>query len=286
VNIVECIKKGFVTANKNLMLVLGLLVYNVIVSLVAVPLMGRAPAMMGAPGQAPAVPAGVGGLMIKALLFNAVVFLIWLFIQGGLLNGLKSAVATGAEVTLGQFKEGGKKYYVRLLIMSLILIVPLVLIVMGITGLGGVVASKGAAASTGTALIILLLTVVLIAYMVFLFFALFSPYGIVVGELDPIPAIKNSLNMVAKNFLKVLGILALLILIAIAIGVVLGIVLGFITFALRGVPFLVQLVNAVFTGAINAYVIVLASAALMAAYLALAEVKAPEAPQAPETPTV
>jgi hypothetical protein len=197
------------------------------------------------------------------------------------LNGLKSAVATGAEIKLDQFVDGGKKYYVRLLVMSLILIVPLVLIIMAITGLGGVVAARGAAASAGLALLILLLTVLLIAYMVFLFFALFSPYGIVVGEFDPVSAIKNSLILVAKNFLKVLGLLVLLILIAVAIGIILGIVLGFLTFALRAVPFLTQLVNALFTGAINAYVIVFASAALMAAYLAIAEKKAPEAPAAP-----
>lgn len=276
VNILECIKKGFQTANKNLMLVLGLVIYNVVITLAAIPIVGKAPAIMA--GQPQALPPGVGLLMAKALLFNAVVFLIWLFIQGGVLNVLKGAVATGAEVAAGQFIEGGKKYYVRLLVMSLILVVPLVLIVIAITGIGGVVAARGAAASAGLAIVILILTIILIAYLIFLLFALFSPYGIVVGEMDAIAAIKNSMALVVSNFWKVLGLLLMLVLIAIAIGVVLGIILGFVTFAFRAVPFLTQLASAIVTGAINAYVVVLASAGLMAAYLAIAERKAPEAP--------
>jgi len=95
-----------------------------------------------------------------------------------------------------------------------------------------------------------------------------SPYVLIADEAGVIESMKKSVQMVRKAIGKVLGLAVLVTLIAFGFGFVLGILTGLLNLALAGGT-IAQIIAAVLTSALNAYIGVLMTASFMAMYLSL-----------------
>lgn len=263
-NIVDAIKKGFGAANKNLILVVFLFVFNLIWNMINITLAPQA--VLPAPGEAATPPVLPPQTAFLVLLTSVLFILLSVFMQGGSMGVVKDYIKEG-KAKLGKFASYGLKYYLRLfglgiLIILFVLIVAIIaaLIIALTTPLNNVVA-------TVIASIVAIAIGVAGVYMVLLL--VLSPYSLICDDAGVIVSMKKSMRIVRKAFLKVLLLLVLLVLIAIGIGFLLGILTGILTVVLpAGVgQIIIGIVNSLFNG----YFGVVMIAAFMTCYLALAE---------------
>ena len=248
--IIEAIKKGFGLANKVLNLVLLVFVFNLIWNLAGIP-MGR---MTPPPG---------GTIPIAVALISVLFILISILVQGGVLASVKDAIKTGTA-SLGKFISYGKKLYLRLLGLGLILI-----LIIGILGLLSALIISLAAPSGSTILFIIALIGGIVIgglglYLVILLFP--APYVLVAEDVGVVKAIKGSISFVRGNLLRVLGLVVLLILISLGIGLVIGLIGGGLSLVIKGVAS--QILIGLLNSALNAYLSVLVTGAMMSFYLA------------------
>jgi len=259
----ELIVKGFKVTHANLPLVLTMFIYNIILAVLALVIIGKTQVAV-----TPGPEAAATG--VKAMIYGLLSLLLWIFVQGGLLNYLKEAVPAETGKDLGLLFEGGQKYYIRILILTLLLVVPLIVLIASLVGMGAV---AGGAGSAIAAILGIILIIIMIAYFVFLFLAMFSSYGVVIDEKAPIQAIKDSIALVAANFWITLLVLLCFILIGLGIGFVVGLAMGILNVLFKGVPFMLIIIDVVFRSALNAYIIIIVTAAFMSYYLSLTGAK-------------
>jgi hypothetical protein len=260
----DAVKKGFGAANKNLLLVLVLFVFNLVWNLINVSIVP--PAVLAPAADATTPPAVPPQVAVTALAVSAVFILISIFMQGGALGVVRDYVKEGRS-KLASFVSYGAKYYLRLiglgvLIILLVLIIALIaaLIVAATAPLNNVVVTVIAAVvaiAVGLAGIYLTLLLVM------------SPYSLICDDTGIVAAMKNSIGAVKKAFWKVLLLLVLLVLVAIGIGFLIGVVAGLLTAALPARPG--QMVIGVINSLFNGYLGVVMMAAFMTYYMALKE---------------
>lgn len=262
--IVDAIKKGFGVASKNLTLILVLFVFNLIWNMVNVAIMpaGAVPVPGATPDTTP--PAVAPGVAIASLLASIVFILASIFMQGGSLAVVRDYIKEG-KMKLGSFASYGLKYYIRLLGLGILI----VLIVVIIALIAALIIAATAPLNNMIATIIASIIAIAIGlagiYLVLLL--VMAPYSLVCDNTGVIEAIKKSMGVVKKNFMKVLLLLVLLVLIAIGIGVLIGIVTGIATVAMPAKvgQIVIGIVNSLFNG----YLGVVMMAAFMGYYLAL-----------------
>lgn len=265
---IDSIKKGFVVATMNPVLILVLFIFNLIWNMINVAII-PAPAVT-APGVVPAAataPEVSPQTALLTLLITVIFILLSIFMQGGSLGLVKDYIK-GNKMNLGKFASYGLKYYLRLLGVGVIIILLIViaaliagLIVAVVTPLNNVVA---------TVIATIIAIAVGLACIYFVIRLVMSPYALVCDESGIIQAMKNSMNVVrGKYFWKVLLLLVLIVLIAIGIGVLVGIITGLITVAMppKAGQTIIGVVNSLFNG----YLGIVMMAAFLSYYLTLQE---------------
>ena len=244
----EAIKKGFGTAQKSMPLVALLFVFGVAFSLANLFLTPK-----GADPNAAPSPAIV--------VLGIVLIFLSIYLQAGSLGFVREFLKTG-QATLGQFASSGGKYYLRILVLGIV--VSLIIGVFVLLAALAVAFLKGNVAALGVMLAIFF-GALGIYFVVMLFL---SPYAVVVDEQGVGASLKTSMRLVKKNILTLLGMSALLILIGFGIGMLLGVVLAGISFVVKQAT-VSQVIFALLSSIVNSYLGVVVTAAFMAFYLSL-----------------
>jgi len=253
--VMDAVKKGFSVSQKSMGLLSILFSFNIIWNILGVFMLPQTPA--GAPGgPAPASPLWVA--------LSIIFILLSIFIQGGVLGVVKDLVKQGTA-KLGDFSTYGKKYYFKL--FGLGVLVTLIISLFAI--LAALMIAIAAPSGNKILLGIMSIAALIIAGVgiYFIILLLFSPYVLVVDDLGVVPSIKKSMEVVRKIILKVLGLAVILILIAFGLGLITGMVSGLVSLVIKNK--LAQVIGAVLTSALNAYVSIIMTSGFMAFYMGL-----------------
>ncbi len=239
------ITKGFSIAKSSMSLLLTVFAFSFIWTLINLP-------FVSADGTAEPNPISA----VLGILF----ILISVFIQSGSIGYVEQVVKQGRSA-LGSFLESGKKNYLRML--GLGIVVGLVMIVLAVLAVIGFVA--GGAQAEPSPLAIVLAVILAIVGMIILLFIFLAPYAVVVEGKGVVGAIKASIAIVKQNFLTILGVGVILVVIGFAIGFLLGLVIGLTGGALPGKAG--QVLAGFLSSAVNAYLGIVTTGAFMSLYL-------------------
>jgi len=250
----EAISKGFAVCKKSLGLIILLFIFGAIFNLLNIFL---GPQSAVAPGDTPPPPSPA--LMVVSGVF----VLLTIYFQGGSMAYVRDSLKTGSAA-LPNFLAGAGKYYVKLLLLGLIIAA-----VVGATILlAAVVAGLLGAISSYIAVPVTILLAALGVYFVVLLFL--APYAVIADEQTVGGAIKTSIKLVKKNILTLLGISLLMVVIGFGIGLVLGGLLAGVSIVLKA-PMATQVVFALLSGLVNAFLGVLVTASFMNFYLSVSD---------------
>ena len=247
--ILESIQKGFSLARKSLSLVFLLFVFGFIFNMINLALTPKTPEA-GAPSPV---------LIIAGVIF---IFLT-IFFQAGSMGYVRDKIKTGTA-TLSNFISSGGKYYLRLLVLGLM--VSLIIGVFVLFAALAVAFLKGNLVALGI-LLAILFAALGIYFVVMLFL---SPYVAVVDDKTVKESIRLSVRLVKKNILPLLGMSALLVLIGFAIGLVLGAMLAGLSYLIKK-EMISQTIFALLSSLVNAYLGITVTAAFINFYLAIAD---------------
>lgn len=250
--IIASIKKGFGVATSSMALVGLLFVFGAVWTVVNI---GLTPPESAA--QAEALARSVVIVLI-ALVF----MLISLFLQAGSMGYVLEKIKTGKS-TFGTLAQAGKRFYVRLLLLALLVAA----VVGGLIVLAGVSIAVLGAVNNILGTIVGLVLAALGIYLAILIFL--APYAIVVDNAGVKDAIRGSVGLVRRHILRVLGVTGLLLLIGFALGLLLGLIIGVLGIAITGQPKAVELVSGVLSSLVNSFLGVIVTASFMSLYLAL-----------------
>ena len=174
---------------------------------------------------------------------------------------VRDLIKTGSA-KLSNFSAAGGKYYLRLLVLGIV--VSLVIGVFVLLAALAVAFLKDKLAPLG-----ILLAIFFGAFGIYFVILLFlAPYAAVLDEKGVGESIKLSTKLVKKNILTLLGLSALLILIGFSIGLVLGAILAGLTYLVKQ-EVASQVIFALLSSSVNAYLGVVVTAAFMNFYLSL-----------------
>ena len=249
--VAESISKGFAVTKKSLGLIFLLFVFSAVFNVLNVFL---SPAVPAVPTDAPVPPSPA--MMVVSVIF----ILLTIYFQAGSMAYLRDSVKTGTAA-LPNFLAGGK-YYVKLLLLGLI-----VAAVIGITVLLAALAAGLLGAISP--FIAVPVTILIAAFGLYIVVMLFlSPYAAVVDEQAVRASVKTSMKLVKKNILKLLGITLMMIAIGFGVGMILGAILAGIS-ALLKAQMVTQVAFAVLSSLVNAVLGVLVTASFTHFYLSL-----------------
>lgn len=251
----ESVKKGFAISKQSMGLVCALFIFGFIWNLVSI-FFGPAPE---------ATEPAVNPVLIIA---GGIFLLLTIFVQAGSLGYVREKLKKGSGGA-ADFMSAGKKYYLRLLVIGIIVAavigVFVLLAALAVAGLGAKLQVLG--------IILAILFASLGIYFVILLFL--APYVAVADEQGPIASIKQSVGKVRKNILPLLGISLILIAIGFGIGLVLGAGFAGLSLVLKGTP--AQIVFAVFSSFVNAFLGLMVTGSFMNFYLSLSSHNTPAA---------
>lgn len=258
--IMEAVKKGFSVASKSLGLVGILIAFNLVGNLISM-------SMAVTPGTEPTQQ-----MTTAATIFSVVFILVSIFFQGASLGLIRDYIKQGA-MKLNGFAGYGMKYYLRLLVLGLI-IIGLIAVVALIAGvIIAVTAPLNNTVVTAIAVTIAIAIGVIAAVLYFLPFTM-SPYALVSDDSSAIAALKKSLGIM-KPIVKVARLILLyvvLILISLGVGFAVGFLVGLITAVLPAA--IGRVLMAATTSVINGYLGIVMTAAFMVFYFAIEKERA------------
>lgn len=251
--IFEAVKKGFGISTKALGILLIMFVYTAALNIVVRPLQGAEPAAWG-PEK-----------WLGALVIIAVAALAGIFFQGGMLGFLSEVIKQG-KAGLAVFWKNGTKFFGRLLGLAAILFAMfgIAAIVFSILFALVAVLAKGNTAINIAGITALLIPSAFAFY--YLFLLIYSPIVLVTGDTKIFAAMRTSMQFTRKNILKLIGLAALLLLIAIAAGFLVGVLVVLATLAASTA--LKDAITLVFGAAVNSYFNIVLTSGLVAFYLA------------------
>ena len=246
----QSIKKGFGLVAKSMNIVLVLFLVGFVWNLVSIYLQPK--------GNQEAVSPATTAMILTAAAFF---ILFSVFIQAGSIGYARDKMKQGSA-TLQNFVSSGGKYYLPIFVIGLIVALIVILFVL----LGSLIYAALAAKMAVLATSIVVFLAVIGIYILILFFL--APYIAIVDNKGPIVSIKQSIGLVRKNLLRLLGLAVLLVIIGFAIGVILGAVLAGISFALKQTA-IQQVVFAFLSSFVNALLGLFVTGSFMAFYLGL-----------------
>lgn len=205
------------------------------------------------------IPAPVAGEMslgksIMVIAFTILFSLLGLFVACGALAYVKDLIKAGSA-NIASFIDNGKKYFLRLLGVTILIM--LVFLAVGavlflITGL------------LPAALRLVMTVIMMLAFLGLGVLLLMPAYALVAGDLGVVESVKKGIDVGRKNFLKILGILAIMLLIAVGVTVAASVITGILSLILRPVS---SFVAAIVMAIANAVMAVLVNIAYMDFYL-------------------
>lgn len=237
---IESIKKAFVLSVKALKLFYVVAAVNIIVNIINV-------LTLPAPGTVE-MTLGKSFLVIGlTLLFS----LIAVFIGSGALAYIKELIKAGST-NLASFISNAKKYFLRLLAITLI-----ILLLFLIVGILAFVIFGFMPATLRTILIAP-------AFIALTIFFIMIPYALVGEDLGIIESVKKGILMGKKHFLRILGILAIMFGVAIVVTIAGAMITGILSLLLRPIA---GFITAIITAITNAVMAILVNIAYMDFYL-------------------
>lgn len=252
--IIEAIKKGFGIAGKGMALVGVLFAFNLAGNLATLP-------FTPAPGTTAAPEAA-----LPLLIISFVFILISIFVQGGSLGLVRDIIKEG-KMKLAAITQYGAKYFVRLLVLGILILLSVIIIALIAGLLIAVTAPLNNPAVTAVAVVVAIVIAVAASLFFFIPFIL-SPYAIVCDEIGAIESLKKGIAVGRKPFVRVLVLLLLvilLVLIALGVGFLVGLIVGLIAAVIPvGAARILMLIV---SSAVNSYLGVVATGAFMAFYL-------------------
>ena len=244
----ESIKKGFAITKKSGSLIVLLLVFSFIFNLIQVFL---APATTD-----PATPPPPA-----LILAGAIFIFLSIYFQSGSMGFVRDLIKTGSA-SLSNFRASAGKYYIRLLLLGIVVSILIgVFVLLAALSMGFL---KDKLAPVGVILAIFF-GALGIYFVILLFLA---PYAVVVDEKGVGESIKISTKLVKKNILVLLGLSLLLVLIGFGIGLVLGGILAGVSYLIKAQT-VTQVIFALLSSVVNAYLGVAVTGAFMNFYLSL-----------------
>ena len=243
----EAIKKGFGVAKSSMGLVLLLSVFGFIFNMIQ---------QTQAPVDAEAAPSPM------VIVAGVIYIFLAIFFQAGQLGYVRDKIKTG-QAALSNFLSSGGKYYLSILVLGLIVSL--------IIGVFVLLAALAVAMLQNVQVLSVPLAILCAALGVYFVIMLFlSPYAVVIDDKNVKQAIGLSMKLVKRSILKLLGISAILILIGFGIGLLLGAILAGIGFVVKQ-QMASQVVFAVLSSFVNAYLGIAVTATFMHFYLSLPE---------------
>jgi len=246
----ESIKKGLSVTMQSLPLAGIFFVYGAITNIINIKVSGRL--------QGGAVPDST--TIALSLGVSVFIILIGIFLQAGSMGYLRDKIKIG-NASLNNFVTYGSKYYLPLLIFGLLL----TLIIGGLVMLGVLAVNVMPQSLKVVGAVVMLLAAAGGIYFVVMMFL--TPYIIVVEDEKPIPAVKRSMDLVKKNILGILGIGLLLVAIGFVLGMLSGIILGAATALAKVGPDASQMLIAVLSSVVNAFLGIFMTSTYMTFYL-------------------
>lgn len=243
-----CISKGFSVASKSMNIVLILCVVGAVWNVLNVFLAPQTGAT-----ETPNIGSAVGIIVV-----GVVFMFVSVFLQAGAMGYVRELIKTG-KADFGVFTSSGSKFYGKILLLGVI--VALVLGVFILVAALAVGLLQQTAQAVGVAIALVAgAAAIYFALMIFL-----APYAVIVKNVGPVAAIKESMALVKKNIASVLVTALLLVVIGFGIGFLLGVVFGLLSLGLQGsAP---QILFGVLSAFVNAFLGVVVSGAFMKLYL-------------------
>ncbi len=251
------IKKGFEVAGKNWGLIVVLFLLNIFSGTI------------GGPLKTLEEDASIGVILVGVL---TVIFFLLLsvFIQAGLLGCIREAIKSGQR-GIGNMVESGKKYFLRLL--GLTLLVGFVVTVLAMFSGVGLILLRGAAGGillrSAGMFISILFVIAAVCAAIALFY---SPYILVTDESQIIESMRKSIDFIRRFLAKALGTALLVLLLVIAASIVLAILLiplAALTGSTEAPSRLFQVIGSILGSGLNAYLGIVGMAAFMSLYMGL-----------------
>jgi hypothetical protein len=244
----ESVKKGFSISKQSMGLVMALFVFGFVWNLISL-FYGPQPGAAETPAVSPI-------LIVAGIVF----ILLTIFVQAGSLGYVRDKIKKGSA-GMAEFMSAGGKYYLRLLLIGLV-----VALVIGVFVLLAAIVVSVLGAKMNVLAIIL--AIVLASFGIYFVILLFlAPYVAVADEQGVIASIKQSVAKVRKNILALLGISLILIAIGFGIGLLLGAGFAGLSLVIKGMP--AQILFALLSSFVNAYLGLVVTGSFMSFYLAL-----------------
>lgn len=240
----ECVKKGFSVAKRSSELLLILFIAAFVEGVANLPFQAAA---------TPETPQFTGPQILMGIFFR----LLGVFLFAGALVYISEVVKQGKS-SFDTFKSGGKRCYLRMLIVTIAFAVVLTLIRLVIQT---VVNIMGGIANPVAVVISLIVAAVLFVGFSFLMLA---PYAVTVKDVSVKEAFPISIQFVKSNLQKVLTVAIIIFTIAIILGFLVGAFLGLLSNLLDG--FAVSIANIFVLSLFTTYVQVVAFGSLMALF--------------------
>lgn len=256
--VMEAIRKGFGVAVKGMSLIAVLFIFNLAGNLATLPFTP----VSGTPASPQAT--------LPLLMISLVFIILSVFIQGGSLGLVRDIIKEG-RMKLNMMAGYGAKYFVRLLVLGVIILLFVVVLAL----VSGILIAITAPLNNAIVTAIVIAAVVaatVIAALYFLIPFILSPYAIVCDEVGAMDALKKAIALGRKPFVKVFTLLALvilLVLLALGVGFLIGLVVGLIS-ALLPVG-AARMLMVVVSSVVNSYLGIVATASFMVYYLAKKE---------------
>jgi len=261
--VLEAIGKSFGIAGKMLSTLAFLFVFNAVWNLVMMRYMSTH-------------SAGAAMRPSTLIIIMSVLFILAnVFIQGGVLGIVKETLDPAKRPSLADFAKYGARFYLKLLALGAIIMAAVLLVIL-VVGVVFAVGSIGKNMILAVMLGIVALAALAVA-LYYLFLLFLAPYTLVVDDLGVVASLKASIQFVRSHLWKVGALSTLVVLVALGIGFCAGMLTALANIALKK-GIILDLITSVLTGAVNAYVTILISAALVIYYAAVSGKQAnPEA---------
>lgn len=242
---IQHVKNGFSLANRSMELVLPLFVFNLAWNLAN--LFFVVPRTPGT--QTPPSP--------LSIVLGLVFVLMSLYIQAGALAYVREKTK-GAPASLQTFLAGGGRYFVPILLLALV-----------VGAVGGVIILVSGLAMAALQVIGIVIMLLLAAGGIYLAVLVFlAPYAIVADDLSVGAGIKRSVAFVRANMSSVLLLGGVLLAIGFFIGIFMAGILSLLGAMVPNAQRLAQILFAVVSSYVNAYMGLAVGGAFMELYLA------------------
>lgn len=205
------------------------------------------------------IPAPVGveislGKSILVIAFTILFSLLGLFVACGALAYVRDLIKAGSA-DIASFIDNGKLYFLRLLGVTILVMLAFLAVGAVLFFITGILPA---------ALRLVMTVIMILALLCLGVLLLMPPYALVAADLGVVASLKKGIEAGRKNFLKVLGILAIMLLIAVGVTVAASVITGLLSLILRPAS---SFVAAVIMAIANAVMAILVNIAYMDFYL-------------------